>query len=204
MLKKRWTAFLLLICILGTVSLSAQTAGEWYSNKQIIDIRFTGLKTVSETELNGIVRPYISRRFTDSLSWEIQGKLYALEYFDLILPQVLPGDDNNNTVVIEFQVKEKPVVNEIIFTGNDRVRRGELNDTILLTRGDMVNKSSIRLDTQALKSLYIEKGYVDAEVNSTIEKDEESNTATVVFYIQEGYQTPIKEKRVVGKDQHVT
>ena len=139
------------------------------------------MNSVSETELNGIVRPYISRRFTDSLSWEIQGKLYALEYFDLILPQVIPGDDNNGSVIIEFQVKEKPVVQEIIFTGNNRVRKGELNDTILLTRGDMVNKSSIRLDAQALKSLYIEKGYVDAQVESNIEKDEETNTAVVVF-----------------------
>ncbi|MBF9017251.1 MULTISPECIES: outer membrane protein assembly factor BamA [unclassified Oceanispirochaeta] len=204
MLNKRWTAFLVLLILLGTVTLSAQTATEWYTNKQIIDIRFTGLKTVSETELNGIVRPYISRRFTDSLSWEIQGKLYALEYFDLILPQVIPGDDNNNTVVIEYQVKEKPVVEEIIFTGNNRVRKGELNDTILLTRGDMVNKSSIRLDGQALKSLYIEKGFVDAQVESNIEKDEETNTATVVFDIQEGSQTTIKEIRFVGNDLHVT
>jgi len=195
--------FLLLI-LTGFTTLYAQTAEDWYVNKQIVDIKFTGLKTVSETEVNGIVRSYISKRFTDSLSWEIQGKLYALEYFDLILPQVLPGDENNNTVIIEFQVKEKPVVKEIIFTGNDRVRKGELVDTILLTKGDMVNKTSIRLDAQALKSLYIEKGFIDAEVTSTIEKDEANNTASVVFDIQEGSQTTIKEIRFVGNDVHVT
>jgi outer membrane protein insertion porin family len=61
MLNKRRTAILVLLCLLGTVSLSAQTADEWYTNKQIIDIRFTGLNSVSETELNGIVRPYILR-----------------------------------------------------------------------------------------------------------------------------------------------
>ncbi|MDA3957977.1 outer membrane protein assembly factor BamA [Oceanispirochaeta sp.] len=203
MLNKRWTVFLLLI-ILGTVTLTAQTTEDWYVNKQIVDIRFTGLNAVSETELNGIVRPYIARKFTDSLSWEIQGKLYALEYFDLILPQVLPGDDSSNTVIIEFQFKEKPVVNEIIFTGNNRVRKGELNDTILLAKGDMVNKSSIRFDAQALKSLYIENGFVDAEVTSNIEINEENNTASVVFDIQEGSQTTIKEIRFVGNDRHVT
>ncbi|QEN07658.1 outer membrane protein assembly factor BamA [Oceanispirochaeta crateris] len=203
MLNKRWTVFIILL-ILGTVSLSAQSADDWYVNKQIVDIRFTGLNTVSETELNGIVRSYISRKFTDSLSWEIQGKLYALEYFDLILPQVLPGDDNNNTVILEFQFKEKPVVNEIIFTGNNRIRKGELSDNILLTKGDLVNKSSIRLDAQSLQSLYVEKGFVDAEVTSNIEKNDEDNTVSVVFDIQEGTQTTIKEIRFVGNDTHVT
>ncbi len=201
MLNKKFTVLPILLFVVATLTISAQSNTGWYVNKQIVDIRFTGLSTVSETELNGIVRPYLSRKFTDSLSWEIQGKLYALEYFDLILPQVLPGDDQNNTVVIEFQVKEKAVVRDIVFIGNDRVRKGELNDTILLTKGDMVNKASIRLDTEALKSLYIEKGYVDAEVSNTIEKDEESNTATVVFTIQEGSQTTIQEIRFAGNEE---
>jgi len=203
MLNKKWTGFLLMVLV-GISTIHAQTADDWYVNKQIVDIKFTGLKTVSETEVNGIVRPYISKRFTDSLSWEIQGKLYALEYFDLILPQVLPGDENNNTVIIDFQVKEKPVVNEIIFTGNNRVRKGELMDTILLAKGDMVNKTSIKLDAQALKSLYVEKGFIDAEVTSSIEKNEADNTASVVFDIQEGSQTTIQEIRFVGNDKHVS
>ena len=99
----------------------------------------------------------------------------------------------NNTVILEFQVKEKPVVKEIIFTGNNRIRKGELLDNILLTKGDMVNKASIKLDTQSIETLYIEKGYIDAEASYTIEKDEENNTASIVFDIQEGDQTTISE-----------
>ncbi len=209
MLNKFWTVCLVLLLSL-TAGLSAQSAEDWYLDKTIVDIRFTGLDAVSVNELKGIIRPYISKKFSDSLSWEIQGKLYALEYFDLILPQVLPGEkllpgeSEISTVIIEFQVKEKPVVNQIVYTGNNRIRKGELNDTILLTKGDLLNKSSIRMDAQAIKTLYLEKGYVDAEVNSSIEKDDEENTATVVFDIVEGTQTKIEEIRFVGNDVHVT
>jgi len=203
MLKKS-LPLILGFLLIGTLTVAAQEDPDWYQNKPIVDIRFSGLKTVSETELNGIVRTYIAQNFNDAVSWEIQGKLYALEYFDLILPQAIPGDDNNNTVILEFQVKEKPVVNEILFIGNNRVRKGELLDTILLTKGDMVNKTSIRLDSQAIRSLYVEKGYIDAEVSSSINKDEENNTASIVFDIAEGTQTTIREIRFVGNDVHVT
>jgi outer membrane protein insertion porin family len=198
--------FPLILVILTTLAfkLAAQEDPNWYQNKPIVDIRFSGLDTVSDTELKGIVRQYISLQFTDAISWEIQGKLYALEYFDLILPQALPGDANYNTVILEFEVKEKPVVREILFTGNNRVRKGELLDTILLTKGDMVNKSSINLDTQSIKNLYIEKGYVDVEVVSTTEKNEEENTASVVFDINEGDQTTISEIHFTGNGTHVT
>ena len=162
------------------------------------------MDAVSETELKGIVRQYISLNFTDAISWEIQGKLYALEYFDLILPQALPGDPNYKTVILEFEVKEKPVVKEILFTGNNRIRKGELLDTILLTRGDMVNKTSINLDTQSIRNLYIEKGYVDAVVTSTINKNEEQNTASVVFDITEGDQTTISKILFSGNNKYVS
>ena len=203
MLKLRFSLIFLILTTI-VIPLTAQDDPDWYQNKPILDIRFSGLDAVSETELKGIVRPYISLQFTDSLSWEIQGKLYALEYFDLILPQALPGDPNKNTVILEFEVKEKPVVDKILFTGNNRIRKGELLDTILLTKGDMVNKTSIKMDTQSIKDLYIEKGFIDASVNSTIEKDEEDNTASVIFDITEGDQTTISEIRFQGNDVHVT
>ena len=99
---------------------------DWYLNKKIIDIRFTGLETISENELRSVTKEFIGKEFTDSLSWEIQARLYALEYFDLILANILPGDSAKSTAVIQFNVEEKPSISEIIYTGNDRIRKSEL------------------------------------------------------------------------------
>ncbi|MBN2657701.1 MAG: outer membrane protein assembly factor BamA [Spirochaetales bacterium] len=181
-----------------------QSDEEWYLGKPIIDIRFTGLETVSSTELSGLVREYISMDFTDSLFYEIQSKLYALDYFELIIPSANKGDDAGNTVILEFDVKERPVISEIEFVGNDRIRRGELLDTILLKKGDMVNQTSIKLDESAVLDLYLEKGFLDAVVKGEDIKDPESNTSTLVFSIEEGTQTKINEIVFVGNDKYVS
>jgi len=206
MLKR--TFYVLHILILLTVlpmSLSAQQSDEeWYLGKTIIDIRFTGLDTVSATELSGLVREYISRDFSDSLFYEIQSKLYALDYFELIIPSANKGDDDGNTVILEFDVKERPVVSKVEFEGNNRIRRGELLDTILLKAGDMVNQTSIKLDESAILDLYLGKGFLDAVVKGEDTKDPENNTSVLVFTIEEGTQTKINEILFVGNDKYVS
>ena len=59
---------------------------EWYQGKPIRDIRFNGLRNVDSVELEGIVAPFKGRLFDDDVFWELQGRLYALEYFEMISP----------------------------------------------------------------------------------------------------------------------
>ncbi|MBI9098697.1 MAG: outer membrane protein assembly factor BamA [Spirochaetaceae bacterium] len=205
MLKRTFYTINVLIMLMLTQTVFAQQNDEeWYLGKTIVDIRFTGLDTVSSTELSGLVREYISSEFSDSLFYEIQSKLYALDYFELIIPAALKGDSQGNTVILEFEVKEKPVISEIEFTGNSRIRRGELLDTILLKRGDMVNQTSINLDETAILDLYLEKGFLDALVKGEAQKDPEKNTSTLVYTIDEGTQTKINEILFIGNDKYVS
>ena len=71
MLKVRFPLILVILTTL-TFTLTAQEEPDWYQDKPILDIRFSGLDAVSETELKGIVRQYVSLKFTDAISWEIQ------------------------------------------------------------------------------------------------------------------------------------
>lgn len=205
MLKRTfYTINLLLLIFVSSTAYAQETNEEWYLGKTIVDIRFTGLDTVSSTELSGLVREYISNEFTDSLFYEIQSKLYALDYFELIIPAALKGDNEGNTVILEFEVKERPVVSKIEFSGNNRIRRGELLDTILLKRGDMVNQTSIKLDETAIIDLYLEKGFLDVSVKGDDRKDDEKNSSTLVYTINEGTQTKINEIVFVGNDEFVS
>jgi len=192
----------LLLVLTASWTLGAQDA-EWYVDKPITGIEFEGLSSVSENELLGLMRPYLGRPYTDSLSWDIQGKLYALDYFDLIVPEIRPGTAGRDSVTLVFQVKEKPLVDDIEFVGNSKARRGELLDTILIKEEDLLNPGSLRIDEQAIIDLYLEKGFIDAEVVSEYDIDERTNRATVVFRINEGTQTKISEIRFVGNDVHI-
>ncbi len=181
-------------------SLQAQTgAKEWYQGKPIRDIVFKGLSAVSMNELAGIVEPYKGKNFSDDLFWDLQSKLYALDYFEIITPNALPGDPARNTVIIEFTVEERPVVGEIQFRGNRKVRTGDLLDVVLIKTGDMVNTSKLKVDEQAVLGLYLERGFPDAKVTGSIEPDPKNpKKRIVVFAITEGSQTTIRSIRFSG------
>lgn len=205
MLKRTFHALNILIFLLLSQTVFAQQNDEeWYLGKTIVDVRFTGLDTVSSTELSGLVREYISSDFSDSLFYEIQSKLYALDYFELIIPSALKGDDAGNTVVLEFEVQERPVISGIQFEGNNRIRKGELLDAILLKKGDMVNQTSINLDETAILDLYLEKGFLDASVSGRDDKASDDNSSTIVYTIEEGTQTKINEIVFIGNDKYVS
>ena len=202
----RRTLILLLLLAVFTSFSGAQTAddGEWYLGKTIERIRFDGLSSVAETELVGLVRPYVGLPYDDNLSWEVQGKLYALDYFDIIIPEILPTETGSDGIILVFQVQEKPQVDSVSFEGNSKIRRGELQDTVLVKAGDLLNPGALRLDEQAILDLYLEKGFIDAEVESRYDIDETTNSTAIRFVIDEGGQTKISEIRFIGNDRHVS
>ena len=182
----------LLFCVLG---LGAQE--EWYIGKPIKDFSFVGLKTVSENELRPIVRPYIGSPFTIELFLEIQEKLYALDSFESIESNALQGDGEQN-VIVEFRVKEKPTVADIIVEGNRQLRRNEILDKVLLKKGDMVTQTQVNADADAIAALYLEKGYTEAKVTGTLEPGKDENTVSVKFSLIEGAQTAIRSIKFSG------
>lgn len=190
--------FLLLFFSFFVAGMNAQEDPNWYVDKPIVDIRFNGLKNISESELDGIVAPYIGEEFSDELFIELQSSLYALDYFEMFTPNAIPGDENYNSIIIEFDVEERPVVERIELRGNQSLRDGEILDAVLLKPGDMVNKTKIQLDAEAIKELYIERGYPNAEVGGEVETDEKENSAVVFFNITEGKQTRIQEIQFSG------
>ena len=199
---QRIVTALLLISLLSAVA--AAQDDQWYLNKPIADIRFEGLSSISENELLGLMRPYIAKPYTDVLSWEIQGKLYALDYFDIIIPDLIPVNENLEQVILVLHVEEKPEITDVLFTGNNKIRRGELLDTVLVKSGDLLNPGSLRIDEQAIVDFYLEKGFIEATAVSRYEVNDQTNKAVVYFDVVEGMQTKISEIRFVGNDIHVS
>jgi outer membrane protein insertion porin family len=170
----------------------AQETGEWYQDKPIKDIVFTGLKHVDLSELEGVVEPFIGRLFDDDVFWELQGRLYALEYFELISPSAVPADPLGNEVVIRFTVVERPIVSRITFVGNTGLRRTELLDVVTLKVNDVVNQVKLRLDELAITNKYLEKGFPDVQVRSDSAARPDSSIE-VTFFITEGEKITIEE-----------
>jgi outer membrane protein insertion porin family len=193
-------AFLVLIifCAGGEVFAQEIAPGEeWYQGKPIKDIVFTGLRHIKTSELEGLMEPYKGRPFDDSIFWEIQGKLYALEYFEVINPSAVPADFTRNEVIIRFAVTERPTVSRINFVGNSGLRRNELMDTVTTKINDVVNQTTIHVDEQAIIAKYLESGYPDIRVRTETQPANDS-TVAITFYLTEGERITIEEFRFEG------
>ncbi|MDR3200974.1 MAG: outer membrane protein assembly factor BamA, partial [Spirochaetales bacterium] len=194
----RQSSLILCFLLFSVLCVPAQDYGEWYAGKPIKDITFKGLISVSLNELNGIVDPYRGKDFSDAIFSELQNRLYALDYFEMISPTPIAGDALYESVILEFHVTERPVISEIRFNGNKRVRAGELLDVILVKNGDMITKTKIRVDEEAIRKLYLEKGFPEVKVQSSTENDRRPGRQIVVFDITEGNQTSIRTIQFSG------
>ena len=187
-MRTKIIALLMLVLCLGT--LISQTSDDWYQDMPIRTVTFLGLKNVSRSELDGLFVSYQGKKFNDELYWEILQKMYALEYFDEIIPVALPGDADRKTVNLQFTVKERPVIDVLKFTGNDKVKNNELIDKVTLKKGDVYNELKARMDERAIRDYYLEKGYTGVKILSEIIENEKKGL-TLNFSIVEGKQTVI-------------
>jgi len=194
MSRLRRVTTILLLCVSGLAF--AQSDAEWYLNKPIRAIEFEGLESIEENELSAIIEPFIGEEFTEQRFLDLQRRLYALDYFEQIIPNAVRADGSEEEVIIRFQVVERPVITDIEFIGNDRLGRNRLLDVTLLKRGDMVTNSKLRIDEEAIRALYLEQGFPNVEIRSEFVQDEEDNI--VRFIVEEGNQISIESIVFVG------
>ncbi len=185
--NKKGLIFLLLI--LFTVGIFAQTSDDWYYDKEIVDITFTGLEAIDPLDLDSLVSSFLGEMFTDDVYLEILNRIYALEYFDDITPTALPANAQQDSVILEFTVVERPAISRITFIGNDEIRKGELLDKISISENDIYIESDVVVDERQIRDFYFQKGYTNVTVSSeSIQKEE---GIEVVFNINEGRSTVI-------------
>jgi len=176
---------------------AAQAGDEWYHGKIIRNIVFSGLRHIKQTELDGLMEPYRGRQFDETMFMEMQGRLYALEYFDVINPNIERADGTGNEITVRFTVTERPIVSRINFIGNSGIRRTELLETISIKNNDVINRAKIAVDELAIANKYMEKGFPDIKVRSETVPSSGS-TIVVNFYITEGDKISVSEIRFEG------
>ena len=186
------------IFLVTAFQVSGQSDPNWYLNRPIQSIEFTGLESVKINELTGITDPFVGKPFTEPTFLDLQRRLYALDYFEQIIPNAVKADAEGTAVIIEFQVKERPVIIDIEFTGNRRIGKNQLLDVILLKRGDMITRGKLRVDEEAIRSLYLERGFPAVTVSSEFVEENAENI--VRFTITEGNQISIEAIQFIGNN----
>ena len=176
---------------------SQDNENNWYQDKPIRDIVFNGLKNISTSQLDGLMNPYKGRSFNDIVFFEIMGKLYALEYFEHIDPSLHRANTQGSEVIIRFTVIERPVISRINFIGNQGLRRAELIDTISSKVSDIYNQAKVRVDIEAIRNKYIEKGYPNVLITTSETRTNDLNIS-LNFHITENERVTISKIEFQG------
>ena len=161
----------------------------WYYGAIIKSVTFKGLKSVSSKDVDGVVSGYYGKQFTDELFSDMMDRIYALDLFDDISPEALPGDIKRKTVTITFTVKEKPSVTRIFIKGNRQIRTTEIKDAISSKEKDVFMAGKLSVDERAIRDHYLEKGFTNVKVSSSTKETDKG--VEITFNIDEGRSTVI-------------
>lgn len=189
---KKISAALLFSAIIIT-GLFAQDNGPWFIGKPMVGFQFVGLQSVSENELLGLLDSYKNQPFSYDLYEEMQNKLLSLEYFESVSADAVPGDEGKTTVIVSFKLKERPIVSRIFFDGRASLSDNDLRGVILTKEQAVFSEAKIRLDTDAMRDLYVIKGFLDATVTYNFAPVPNTNLMEVRFVIEEGPKVSVKQ-----------
>jgi outer membrane protein insertion porin family len=178
--------------------LVAQDGGDWFLDKPIADVVFTGLVNVKAEDLAEVVKPYLGQPFGYDLFERLQNAVVALDWFERLEPVARDPDGTASRVTIEFQVIERSAASIVLVEGNSQVRTADILEKVLVKPGDLVSVSKLRTDEEAIRLLYIDKGYADVSVGSRTEAADAPGSVKVIFTVLEGVQTKIREVRFSG------
>ncbi|MBI2387234.1 MAG: outer membrane protein assembly factor BamA [Elusimicrobia bacterium] len=95
-------------------------------------------------------------------------------------------------ILLNFIVKEKPVIKKISFEGNKKLSRGTLSDLLTLKTKDPYDRVKLDEDEEKLVSKYREKGFLDAAVDYEVKTDTAASTVELVFKVAEGPKSRIE------------
>lgn len=163
--------------------------------KTVVSVGVKNNTAISAETILTKVRTKEGDQFKQEIANEDIKRLYSTQYFTDVSIDV---ESVSGGVAVTFVVEEKPVIGDILFTGNKAFRAGKLKGSMKSKPNDMLNLALLTQDIADIKVMYVKKGYPLAEVNYTIDMDKANNKATINISIEEKTRVKVTSVKIVG------
>ncbi|MCA9074839.1 MAG: BamA/TamA family outer membrane protein [Planctomycetaceae bacterium] len=165
------------------------------SAQSIVDIQVEGNGTIPTYHILRQLtirkgRPASPTQVTDDVR-----RLYDTRLFSSVRPIF---NETEEGLVLVFRVVEKPIVRNVVFKGNKKIKTKVLEAETGLRTNAPFDVAINREAAQRIKQKYKEKGYLHVEV--TLEKGGDPDDRDVVFLIQEGKKVKVRKVSVEGNE----
>ncbi len=180
----------------GLPAARAQIGGEPQITIGKVDVKFLGVRNVSEQVVRANIQIREGAAFDEGVVDRDVRNLYRTGLFELI--EVKKEEEGFDRVNLVVEVTPKFRVLSVELDGNHAFRRGRLMKEIATKPNSSLDERQIKADTQKVFEYYQKKGFSQAEVNYSIERDRTTGFGRVIFRIREGVKTRIHDVRFVG------
>jgi outer membrane protein insertion porin family len=122
-------------------------------------------------------------------------RLYAMDLFSDIQ---IKGEETPYGITVTLVVREYPKLNQIDISGNKKVKEADIKDKLKVVEGQLISPTQVKEEVKNIKSIYEEKGYLLAQVESEVVESEIPGGVTLKIKIDEGKKVKIKKIYVEG------
>ncbi len=166
---------------------------------RITAVRLRGLKRVEEAAILAA----IGLRAGDELSdWAVRRDVkavYGTGFVDDVRVDSIPAPDEPGSVILVFDLKEKPAIREVKLEGNKKLDDDALFEVIDITAFSVLNESDVKQNIRQIRDKYIEKGYYLAEVEPVL-RDTGDGLVELTFQIVEHRKVLVQRIDITGND----
>ncbi|UZJ41050.1 outer membrane protein assembly factor BamA [Prosthecochloris sp. SCSIO W1101] len=203
-LQLSWHTIAIVLLLLLITTVQAPTASAQTNQQQkaarytVSNISFSGLRTISENQLLNSLP--LKKGDTVSIpGTEIPGAIEYLwaqkKFSDIQAEQDIAG----NMIDLRFVLNELPLLDSVVFEGNDKLKDKELEKIAALYPGRHIDEQSLLTAASKIQETYKEKGYLRAEIGYSL-KQLENGRVTALFSIDEKSKVIIEKIRFHGND----
>ncbi len=158
------------------------------------DIRVEGNRRV---EADAVRNAISERKGSPYDPRKIQADIRALMKLGLFSDVVVEREGPKDAPVLVYRVVERPALREWRVEGNQEFSKKDLEETVTLKAGQVVDPANVQKDVKKIQEKYVEKGYYLAEVASRVE-EKPDNQVDVVFVVNEHAKVQVKEVHFIG------
>ena len=178
--------------IIALILLISYPASAEVLNTKIKQVQINGNHRLDYNTIYFYSKINLQDNVTQSTIDQIIKNLHLTQLFSHI--EVYVNKDN----YLVINVKENPVINDIVFYGNKEFSKKDLhNDILKLKKLSVFTKSKLQQDISNLLLLYQSRGKLRAKIFHEV-KELENNKVNIILKINEGPTSRIKNIKFIG------
>lgn len=184
----------------GAVALlTIMIAGLWFTSalaggQTVQSVEFTGNKRTSSDTIKATIKTYPGQGLDlERVDADIKA-LYGLGQFRDIRVESTPASGG---VKLTYVLDEKPVIAEIGFEGNKKIKSDELKSEVTQQTYSALNEKSVAESIEKIKAAYSKKGYYLADVDYRLGTTDQGESK-LIFTITENQGVVIRRVSFIG------